>query len=223
MAAMASFHVRPAPAASTPVEAWHPADDEVFSGLLVDRVRVGAVRAELVEIDDSRLVGTALGGAELTKLALTDSIVESCDLAVMRAPDSSWTRVLVTESRLTGVQLTRAGLQQVEIADSPAADSQWRSASLRQVRFRDCVLTDADFGGASLTQVEFIGCDLSRADFSRVRVRGGTRFTDCTFTAATGLDSLRGAEIEFSDPSDALALVVPLAAALGLTVRQRED
>ncbi len=220
MALMPAFQVAPSPSADVPVSEWWPEDDQVYSGLLIEQCRITAAVAELVEIDDSLLRGVSFGGAELPKLAVTDAVLESCDLAVFQSRDSSWTRVRIGESRLTGLGFTRASLQQVELTDCPAGDSLWRSASLRQVRFRDCQLTGADFAGAQLTQVEFIGCDLAGADFSQARVRGGTTFTDCTFTGTTGLDSLRGAEIGFSDPYDAVALVVPLAAALGLKVRQ---
>lgn len=220
MACMPAFQVSPSPSANRPVSDWWPEDDEVYSGLQIDRCRITGAIAELVEIDDSLLRGVSLGGADLPKLAVTDTIVESCDLAVFQSRDSSWTRVRISESRLTGLGFTRATLQQVELTDCPATDSLWRSASLRQVRFRNCQLAGADFAGAHLAQVEFIGCDLSGADFSQARVRNGASFTDCIFTGTTGLDSLRGAEIGFSDPYDAVALVVPLAAALGLKVRQ---
>lgn len=220
MVAMSTFRIAPSPSADTPLSGWWPEDDEVYSGLTIEPCRITGAVAELVEIDDSLLRGVSLGGADLPKLAVTDTILESCDLAVLQSRDSSWTRVRINESRLTGLGFTRATVQQAELTDCPAGDSLWRSASLRQVRFGNCQLTGADFAGAQLSQVEFIGCDLSGADFSQARVRGGTRFTDCTFTHTTGLDSLRGAEIEFSDPYDAVALVVPLAAALGLKVRQ---
>src|SRR5699024_10406269 len=138
-------------------------------------------------------------------------------LAVLRVEDSSWTRVRFTDCRLTGVQFAGATCQLVEHVRCLATDALWRFATLRKVRFTECTLTGADFTGSRFEQVEFIDCDLSGVDFSQVRV-SGTRFSNCTFDGTRGLDSLRGAEIGFTSDLDALGLVGPMAAALGIRV-----
>lgn len=213
----ATFTVTPRIGTTTPATTLQLCDDAVLTGVAAAHLQCPDAAGELVELAECRFDGVSLARSVLPKIAVTDTELGTCDLAVLRVEDSSWTRVRFTDCRLTGVQFAGATCQLVEHERCLATDGLWRFATLRKVRFTECTLTGADFTGSRLDQVEFVDCDLSGVDFSQVRV-SAARFGNCTFDGARGLDSLRGAEISFASDLDALGLVGPMAAALGIRV-----
>ena len=212
-----TFTVTPRIGATAPVVTLDLVDDAVLTGVEASHLQAPDATAELVELAECRFTGVSLARSVLPKIAVTDTELATCDLAVLRVEDSTWSRVRLTDSRLTGVQFAGATCQLVEHERCLATDGLWRFATLRKVRFVECTLTGADFTGSRFEQVEFRDCDLTGADFSQVRV-AGARFDNCTFDRTRGLDSLRGAEIGFASDLDALGLVGPLAAALGIRI-----
>lgn len=200
----------------------YPVDEPITDDALITRrsmtdVRLSEGRAHLVDLEECRWHGGTLSGSTLTKLTASDQAFSATDLALVKAPEASLTRVRLDQCRLSGLDLAGATAQQMEINDAVADYLSMRMARLKQVRFDRCRLTHADFGGARLEQVVFRGCDLTDADFHRVEVRH-TWFIDCTWQRTGGIASLRGATIVHTDPMDAIALVVPLGDALGITV-----
>lgn len=211
------FTISPRIGGTTPVTALELVDDAVLTGIEAAHLQLPATTAELTELAECRFTGVSLARSVLPKVQVTDSELHTCDVAVLRVEDSSWTRVRLVDCRLTGAQFSGATCQLMLHERCLATDALWRFATLRKVRFVGCTLTGADFTGARFEQVEFVDCDLTGADFSQARVTAA-RFSDCTFDRTRGLDSLRGAEIAFASDLDALGLVGPLAAALGIRI-----
>lgn len=190
-------------------------DDAVLTGVRLTDVDLSGTAAHLVDLAECRWERSSLADATLTKLGATDQELDDCDLALLTAPDASLTRLHLRGCRMSGLGLTGATLQQVQVDDGVADFSVWRFAQLTQVRFEQCRLAHADFTGAKLDRVVFWGCDLTEAEFHQVEVSSAW-FIDCVLSAATGLAALRGATLAYSNDLDALALVPQLAAALGL-------
>ena len=200
----------------------YPVDEPITDDALITRrsmtdVRLGDGRAHLVDLEECRWRGGTLGGSTLTKLTASDQSFVATDLALVKAPEASLTRVRLEQCRLSGLDLAGATAQHVQVDDAVADYLSLRMARLKQVRFDRCRLVHADFGGAVFEQVVFRGCDLTDADFHRVEIRHAW-FIDCTWRRTGGIASLRGATIVHSDPLDAIALVAPLGDALGITV-----
>lgn len=212
------FRIAPRLGSLTPVDGISLTDDAVLSGLAVGSVPggTGAV-ADLAEIDECRFEGTSLSGAALRKVVVNDSEFTACDLAVLTAEDSGWTRVAFTDSRVSGLHLTGATLHYVGFERCQATDSLWRFSKLKRVRFTECNLTGADFTGATFDEVEFVGCDLTGVAFSQARVKG-LRLRECSFARVSGVTALRGATIVLADPLSGLDLLGPMAADLGITL-----
>jgi len=197
-------------------------DDALVTGRLVTEPRLADGIAHLVDLEECRWQGGTLSGSKLTKLTATDQQFTNTDLALVKMPEASLTRVRLEQCRLSGIDLAGATAQQVEVVDAIADYASWRMARLKQVRFDRCRLTSADFTGARFEQVVFRQCDLTDAEFHQVDVRHAW-FIDCTWLRTGGIASLRGATIVHTDPTDALGLLSPLAAALGIILAESTD
>jgi uncharacterized protein YjbI with pentapeptide repeats len=86
------------------------------------------------------------------------------------------------------------------------------------VCFEDCVLTQTDFLEARLESVCFNGCDLSEADVRGARL-AHCELRRCELTGLQGVESLRGAAMEWSDIIDMAGV---WAKALGIEVLDPE-
>lgn len=206
---------------SDPLDPYPPdqpiTDDDLISQRSMTDVRLADGRAHLVDLEECRWQGGTLSGTTLTKLTASDQSFAHTDLALVKAAESSLTRVRFDQCRLSGLDLAGATVQQVEVDDAIADYLSARMSRLKQVRFERCRLAHADFSGATFDQVVFRECDLTDAEFHRVEVRRAW-FIDCTWLRTGGIASLRGAIIVHTDPMDALGLVSPLGEALGITV-----
>lgn len=210
------FRITPQLTSVVASEALDLSDDAVVQRTEFGTVGGGAgAVADLAEIEECRFRGTSLSGAVLRKVTISDVEFDACDLAVLAAEDSSWTRVAIADSRVSGLQVTGATLQYVGLDRSQATDSLWRFAKLKRVRFVECNLTGADFTGCNFEEVELIRCDLTGVSFSQARVKG-LRLAECSFARVTGLTALRGATIVLADPLDGLDLLGPMASDLGI-------
>lgn len=188
------------------------------------------------EVEDVRVEGACLAGAvaasgrfreaHLEDVELGEAKVrglEALDLSALRldAANGDWggaqlRRVLLGDSRLTGLNLAEARLEQVSFRACKLDYANFRFCELAHVSFEECVLTGADFHGARIDATRFSDCELIEADFTAARLAlvdlRGSRL------APTGsLLGLRGAVI---DPLQLLELARPLAHELGITVEE---
>src|SRR3954468_7030010 len=167
--------------------------------------------------NEAFIVGAAVAGADLSgqraeSLSLTDVEFTRCNLANLQVPRARMSRVAIADSRLTGATLTESHLRDVTIRGCRADLSSFGFSRLERVTFEDCVLTGADFLEARLDSVRFHGCDLTEADIRGARLNA-CELRGCRLERLEGVASLRGAALEW--PA-IVELAGTWAAALGI-------
>lgn len=188
----------------------------------------GAIR-ELLAYAEQDLSGREAAGAEieactfanvnlshvtLRRGLIRDVRFEGCDLANLRALDSSLTRVALLRSRMTGLALLDDHLRDVRFEGCRIDLASFRMSKFEDVLFTGCRLEQADFTEADLRGARFEDCNLTGAQFSGARMTG-TRLARCELTEINGVTSLRGAVIT---SADAVTLAYILANALGIAI-----
>jgi uncharacterized protein YjbI with pentapeptide repeats len=176
-----------------------------LEGCLVRDRDFAAVRR--LEVEGCRLVSIEVVGATFDKLQMSDAVVSRLEAAGMRAPESSWLRIRIEDSRLTGVDIGAATFEDCTFRNVKINEAGLRFAALKRVRFENCVLRNTEFNGAKLSQVSFDGCDLEGANFDgatckSVDLRGEP------LIGIKGVHGLRGAIIS----SEQLMQLAPLLA-----------
>jgi hypothetical protein len=109
------------------------------------------------------LRAVSLSAPEAERLRLTDTRMESSDLANANLTGGVFERVEFYETRLTGISLNEARLKSVLWQECELDFALFRMARLEQCVFERCNLTEADFYGA----------DLYRHGLSRLRLQPG--------------------------------------------------
>jgi uncharacterized protein YjbI with pentapeptide repeats len=173
-----------------------------------DREATGA------EIEACTFGNINLSRTKLRRGLIRDVRFERCDMANLHARDSSFVRVAVTASRMTGLSWLDDHLREVTFDGCRMDLSSFRASTFANVVFTDCRMEQADFGDADLRGARFERCNLSGAQFSGARMTG-TRLAGCDLTEIAGVTSMRGALIA---SADVVALAFILAGALGITV-----
>jgi len=166
------------------------------------------------EIEECTFGNVNLSGSRLRRGRIRDVRFERCDLANLRALDSSFVRVAIAASRMTGLSWLDDHLREVTFDGCGIDLSSFRATTFDNVVFAGCRMQQADFGDADLRGARFEGCDLSGAQFSGAKMTG-TRFARCDLAGIAGVTSMRGAVIT---STDAVALALTLAGALGITI-----
>ena len=193
-------------------------DGALLAGLAVDDLDLSGREAAGAELDQCRYRNVTFAQVRLSRATLKDVEFSHCDLANLRARDSSIRRAVVSGTRMTGFTWITGGIRDV-IFDSCRIDLGYFSATkFASVIFRNCRLDHANFGDTDLSDVQFTGCDLSGVQFSGASV-ADTRFSGCELAGLSGVTSLRGAVIA---TSDAMSLTGILAEALGIRIEDGE-
>ena len=201
--------------AAEPAEGWDGwVDDAELTGLALRGHELTGRDVRSVAATGCRFVDTGLAGGRLEQAVFGDCAFDHCDLANLRANDSSLVRGVLATSRLTGLAWVSSLLRDVTVEGCRADLAAFRFSRLRTVVFRDCTLAQADFQGADLRDTRFERCVLAGAQFSNATLKD-TRFVDCDLSGLGGAASLAGATIQGGDH---LGLLRTLAAALGITV-----
>jgi uncharacterized protein YjbI with pentapeptide repeats len=173
--------------------------------------------AEEREIEAVVLSGSALDGAKLRGLRVTDVRGERLSATSGDWRGAGLLRVELREARLTGLDLGEAKLREVRLIGCKLDYANFRFATLEYVSFEDCVLVRADFQGARLDSVRFDGCQLGEADFTKATLhKVDFRGSELSGLGGSLLD-LRGAIV---DSLQLMDLSPQLAAELGIVVEQ---
>jgi len=187
------------------------------------------------ELERVRIAGAGLAGAEAGSGRLSEAQLEDVDLDGSRlrglalvdvlgdrvgAANGDWRgatlrRVALDGSRLTGLDLGETHLEDANLRDCKLDYVNFRGAAIENATFSGCVLDGADFQGARLRAVRFEDCRLGGADFSRAGLEA-VDFRGSQLALAGSLLGLRGAIV---DPLQLMELSRPLAAELGIEVR----
>jgi len=189
-------------------------DGGVYELLAFSDLDLSGREAAGAEIEACRYANVNLSQVKLRRGLVRDVIFERCDLANLRAVDSSFTRVAISSCRMTGLSLLDNELRDVTFTGCRVDLGSFRASKFDDVVFTDCRMEQADFADADLRGARFAGCSLTSAQFSGARMTG-TRFARCELTGISGVTSMRGAII--TSP-DAVALAAILAGALGITI-----
>lgn len=190
-------------------------EDEVFwEGIEFSGTDLSGRSAAILEAAGCRFARVGLSAVQLTRALFTDCRFEGCDLANLRAEDSTLRRVHLTDSRATGLQWVNGGMRDVTFTECRLDLSSFRCSKCTKVRFERCDLRRVDFAMADLRGVQFVECDLTGAQFSRTMM-SGSRLSGCVLADIVGVPDLAGATI---DGSDLLALTYLFAEALGIKV-----
>ncbi len=153
-----------------------------------------------------------LTGVEVRAAQILDARFDGCDLA-----NSSWEkahlkRVEIVGSRLMGMKLLNAEVEDVLIKDCSGEYALFWSSNFKGARFENCMPRDASFADANLNGVVFAKCDLRGANFQGASLAGADLRGSQLDGLRVGVKELQGAII---DPSQ-VAGVVGL---LGITVK----
>ena len=175
--------------------------------------------AKGVTLNTVRLSNCDLADSQMEHLRILDGALGDCNLANLQARGATFTRVAIERGRLTGIDLAEAMLCDVAFRDCRIDLASFRGARLERVTFSDCVLAQTDFLHTRLDSVRFHDCDLTGADLR------GAQLKTCELrrnelTGLQGVESLRGAALEWSDIVEMAAV---WAAALGIEVLDDED
>jgi uncharacterized protein YjbI with pentapeptide repeats len=179
---------------------------------------LSARTAELVSLERCRFKGVNLSGTALERARFIDCLLDSSDLANLRASGSTMIRVHLSVLRMTGFTWVGGLAKDVTFDECRLDMSNWRFSRFRTVVFHRCVLRRADFTGADLTGARFAGCDLTAAQFSNAKM-GGTRIAGCVLEGIAGITSWTGAVVQ---SEDLVALSYTLAAGLGIRIENPE-
>jgi uncharacterized protein YjbI with pentapeptide repeats len=164
-------------------------------------------------------VRASLAGARLHDLHALDTAIAGADLANIDVRDSAFTRVTVTQSRLTGAQLLEATLRDVTFDGCRLEFSVLAGARIDRVLFRDCDLRDVTLEQAQLRDVRFERCDLSGATLGQARLQR-VELDGCRLDGVRAISDLRGATMPWSD---IVGHAGTFAAALGIGVIALDD
>jgi uncharacterized protein YjbI with pentapeptide repeats len=165
-------------------------------------------------LTQSRLTKANFEESQLGRFHATDVAFEACNLSNVSLPDASFARVLLSQSKLSGLHVTKGSFVDVEFNGCRMEFASFGQAKLKNVTFTDCQLREADFSETTFDRVRFVDCDLSRATFARMRVERSD-IRNCKLTELKGLAELRGVTMEWTD---ILAYADVFAAALGIGI-----
>jgi uncharacterized protein YjbI with pentapeptide repeats len=153
--------------------------------------------------------------AKLEKTSFSDVELVNCDLIATGFPEASWRRVVIKNSRCSGLQLQTGTLKDITFSGCKLNLANFRFSKLSNVCFQDCVLDEADFYAAQLQNVAFVNCNLNKTEFSGAKLRR-VDFRTSDILAVLGIGSLAGAII---DSAQLIALAPLLASVLKIEVR----
>jgi len=167
-----------------------------------------------VRIDQCRLTGVDLSGAELAHPLVQDTVVTGGSWANLRTKEMRLRRVAFSGIRMTGADLSWASLDDVSFMDCRIDLGAFQNAKLARVRFEHCRLDEIDFSGAQLASVSFHDCVLIRslwtdATLTRCQMSGSD------INGAGNPERLRGVRMPWPD---VMASAAVFAAALGIEI-----
>ena len=190
-------------------------DGAAYTRILLDNVDLSGQDAEDVLLEQAVCRRVYLNETSLRGSQCIDVRFDACALLNAGWEKMHFQRVEYLSSRLTGLWLIEARLENTLVYRCQADFALFWSARFRDVRFEECQLQETSFEGADLTGSIFRNCDLSRADM-RGAVLAGVDLRGSTLVGMQiGVKELKGVIIE---PRQA----VEIATLLGVIVEPLE-
>src|ERR687894_2308986 len=190
------------------------AHDDVYTETEVRERDLSEQEANGVELREVTLSNVTLAGSRLDHLKVSDGEFAKCELSNLHGQGIKASRVAIERSRLTGIVLQEAALDDLAVRGCRVDLSSFAFSRLSRVTFEDCLMAEASFLEAELGSVRFHRCDLTRADFRGARLRR-CEFRRCDLTELEGVHGLKGAAIDWPG---IVAMADVWAGALGISV-----
>jgi uncharacterized protein YjbI with pentapeptide repeats len=156
--------------------------DARFSGQLPP---LHSVRDQRVFLMGCALKNVSLADTNARQLLFSDVRIEHSDLANIDCTASTFERVEIIGTRLTGAISNESQWKSVLFRECKMDLSMMRMTAMQDCVFEDCTLAQADLYAADLTGAIFRRSDLSRADIAQATLTGAD-IRDCR------IDGMRG-------------------------------
>ncbi|KPI33239.1 hypothetical protein OV450_1327 [Actinobacteria bacterium OV450] len=190
------------------------ADDAMLRGIQYEGDVFAGQRVECAEVEQAWFGHVRFTGTRTRQVIFSDTCLDTCDFAQLRAEDTSLVRVEVTSSRLTGASWSKSHFTDVRFEACRSDMSLWRHSKFKGVVFSNCNLGQADFQWAEMRDVAFVGCDLTGAQFAHVQMQR-VRLEDCTLVDVGGGEHLKGVTVQ---GAGAMELALALARDAGIRI-----
>ncbi len=187
-------------------------DEATYTDLHLANAVLSDQAAEGVLFERVHFKRVFLNGVNLASAQFIDVRLDGCDLTGAAWEKAHLNRVEVIGSRIMGLKLLDANVEDVLFKDSNGEFAMFWSSVFKRVRFENCKLSEASFGDANLSGVVFDKCDLTNANFQNATLAGADFRGSKLDGLRVGLKELQGAIIE---PSQAVNVV----GLLGITVK----
>lgn len=193
-----------------------PTDDGDYEVALFEKTSFRGVHAGNVRFLESALSGVDFGDCNLRGSRFTEVwIGGGCQLNGSDLARTSWLDSEMVTSVVAGTALFDSDLRRVNFFGCKLVGTNFRNAALREVAFVDCTLRDVDFAEARLIDVTFPGSSVSSLHVHKARFRNVDFREASALEIGSGIESLRGAKINYSQLLD---LAPAFAQALGILV-----
>ncbi len=145
--------------------------DQSFEKLHMDQDVI-----ETSEFINCRFNNCNFSGLHLQEARIINCEFISCDLSLLQVPNSSFAGVIFSDSKLIGVDWTRANWVREVLGNSLTfnksilSHSTFIGLTLKGVKFVDCVAHNVDFRETDLSQSDFSGTDLTDSLFHKTNL-----------------------------------------------------
>ncbi len=178
-------------------------DDAMVKRVLYAGTSFAGARAEAFEAEGCRFEGVRFNGADMRRGQISDSALETCDFAELKAYDVSLVRCTVLASRITGSSWKAATFRDVRFEGGKADHALFRECKFYGVAFEDVPMQGVDFQKSEMHNVRFVNCDLTGSQFAHLtgaqagHVKpGSVRIENCTLLDVGGDASLKGVTVQ---------------------------
>ena len=170
-------------------------DDLDLNSVLMEGSTLAKQSSSRVNLDSARILNADWSETKVRSLTWLDVECDHSQLSLVEWPEANLTRVVMRDSRATGIRLENAEFQDVRFVGCHLDYASFTRTKFLRVTFEQCRLRDADFGGAHLEGTVFSECDLQGVTFIGAKLAG------------TDISTCSGKDIRIEAP-DARGLIV---------------
>jgi uncharacterized protein YjbI with pentapeptide repeats len=146
--------------------------DADLDSVQIDGSSVAKQRSSRVRFNSVRIIGGDFSETLVRALNWVDVECLKSQFSMCEWPEAKLTRVVLRDSRATGLRLEKSELGDVRFVGCQLDYASFTRAAFCRVTFESCRLQNADFGGADLRGTTFLQCDLQGANFIGARLDG---------------------------------------------------
>jgi len=147
-------------------------DDLDLNSVLIERSALPKQSSSRMHLDSARILDADWSETKVCSLTWLDVECDHSQLSLVEWPEAHLTRVVMRDSRATGMRLENAEFQDVRFVGCHLDYASFTRSKFRRVTFEQCRLRDADFGGADLEGTVFLECNLQGVTFIGAKLTG---------------------------------------------------